>query len=496
MAYRVPNNEESEELLVAQHRALFPNRNIGARRSYHRRRAQWLAAALTELHSHQASAANDFMPDTATGSYAERWGRAFGTKRKGATPARRDDALRVRGDEGTTVPKGLELVHEPSGLRFQVDENEVIPVSGEVDVDVVAIDTGSRTRLTAGEILTIQAVPAGLLAPCELQLDLDVEGFDEEAESAFKRRYLDVAGEASAGGNNADYKRWLEAIEGIDVGYPYPSRAGRGTIDLVAIRVGRDRALSESELDAALVVLEDLAPSQVAAEGGSMRLLEVVPDEQDIELVIRPIGDEFEMDWSDEAAPIVATWTPATRVLTFTTDRPGTMAAGDRLCIHGVASEQTGEVLRIDSLIGDDGVKLEVAPEVAPVATDIVYAAGPLTETIREAIIAHMRGEIVYAGEDGPIPGAVADEELPDGTVGLKILAEPIGPANPDGRYGPWSGAIVQSVIEEFAIFCRGVRNATCLVPADDYEAEDFAFPDDAQIGLVVPGEVLVRRSW
>ncbi len=503
MAYRVPNLPESEELLVAAFRALFPGSNIGARRSYHRRRAQWLAAALTELHSHQTSAMDDFMPDTATGAGAERWGRTFGTTKKGATPARRDNVLRVRGDEGTAVPSGLELVHEATGLRFKIDENEIIPVSGEVDVDVVAIDTGSRTRLTAGEVLTIQEVPAGLQSECELQLDLDVEGFDEERESAFKRRYLDAAGEASAGGNNADYKRWLEAIEGIDVGYTYANRAGRGTVDIAALRVGRDRALSEGEIATALAILQQLAPTQVAADGGSLRMLEVVPDEQDVELAIRPTGDpEWAFDWSDPTPPIVDTWDPVTRILTFVDARPGSMGAGHRICIHGVASAQTGEILRIDSLIGANAVKLEAAPDVDPEATDIVYAAGPLTPIIRDAIIAHLRGDFVFGGDDGPIPGAVAEEDLANSTVDLKILADPIGPANPEGRYAgaTWSGGIVRAVIEEFAIYCRGVRNATCVVPAADYEAQDYTFTEfpenDARVGLIVPGEILVRREW
>jgi hypothetical protein len=52
MSYRIPTLIESEELLVAAFRSLFPDRNVGARRVYHRRRLQVLAMALTELHAH------------------------------------------------------------------------------------------------------------------------------------------------------------------------------------------------------------------------------------------------------------------------------------------------------------------------------------------------------------------------------------------------------------------------------------------------------------
>lgn len=497
MAYRSPDMTESEELLVAAFRALFKGTNIGARTSYHHRRAQWLAAALVELHAHQVSSEDDVMPDTATGAFAERWGRAFGTTKKPASPARGVDVGLVRGDEGTAVPSGLELVHEETGLRFTIDGGDTIPAEGELLVDIVAIDTGSRTRLEAGQVLKLQAVPDGLESDVELQAPLDVDGADQELEAAFKRRYLDVAGEASAGGNDADYKRWMEELVGVDVGYTYANRAGRGTVDVVAMRVGRDRALTESQLAVVLAALKLLAPTQVGADGGSLRVLTVVPDEQDVELAVKPTGDSaWAFDWLDQTPLEVDSWDDVTNTLTFTTDRPGTMAAGGRLCIHGVGSAQDGAPLRIDSLVGTDAVKLEDVPVDAPVAGDIVYAAGPLTALIRDAIIAHMRGELVYGDDDGPIAASVAEEERASGTVDLKILAEPIGPANPDGKYGTWSGGIVRGVIEELGIYCRGVRSAECVTPAADYEAQDYPFPNDDQIGLVVPGEVLVRRAW
>src|SRR5262245_33092203 len=104
MSYPIPKLTESEELLLAAFRSLFPDRNVGARRTYHRRRIQVLAMALTELHAHGESVQDDVMPDTATGPFAERWGGIAGTRRKGATPARKSDAYRVIGDPGADVP--------------------------------------------------------------------------------------------------------------------------------------------------------------------------------------------------------------------------------------------------------------------------------------------------------------------------------------------------------------------------------------------------------
>jgi hypothetical protein len=40
-----------------------------------------------------------------------------------------------------------------------------------------------------------------------------------------------------------------------------------------------------------------------------------------------------------------------------------------------------------------------------------------------------------------------------------------------------------------------GVRNVTIATPATDVEATDYDFPDDDQIGLIIPRRVLVRGS-
>lgn len=499
MSYPIPTLQEAEELLVAAFRAHFPDRNVGARRSYHRRRLQVLAMALTELHAHIASAMNDLMPDTATGTMAERWGKLVGTGKKAATPARKDDAFRVVGLETTPIVAGTTLFHPPTGLRFQITEDDVVPASGEVDVAIAGIDVGSKTRLEKGEILEFEEVPAGLEPRGELQKDLDEDGFDAEQESKFKRRYLDAFGEPSAGGNDADYRRWMNAMAGIAQSFVYPNRAGRGTLDVVALHTGElaERVLTQPEADAVVAALRLLGPSQVVAEGGSIRHLTVLPDTQRIEMLVEPIGQpQWEFDWVDQVAPVVQAWNAGTRVLTFVDDRPASMKAGDRMCIRGVASAQKGEVLVIEALVNADAVKLEAAPIVAPVATDIVYAGGPLTAIIRDALLAHVKGDDLYAGDDGPIPGEIAEESNVS-IFELRVLAEGLGPANPGGKYGDsWNGDLLRSLLQSIAQYPRGVRKANCLVPAADYIAADPKFPDDQSIGLIIAGEVLVRRSW
>jgi hypothetical protein len=135
---------------------------------------------------------------------------------------------------------------------------------------------------------------------------------------------------------------------------------------------------------------------------------------------------------------------------------------------------------------------------VAPVATDLIHSGGPLVSPIRNAIVAHLNGEIVYAGKGlTPVPASSAAPVDPNGPsiIGLDILADAIGPSNPLGVYGAWSGAILLSTLFRIATYKAGVRKVTIVSPVADYEPVDDAFPLDAQIHYVTPSAVIVRSA-
>jgi uncharacterized phage protein gp47/JayE len=491
MSYVVPTFTQSEEFLVSLFKFYFSDRNVGSRRSYHRYKLRVLSAAVTELHDHQASAQDDVMPDSAEGAFATRWGDIIGIERKGATAARKDAALRLRGTATSTADEGETLTHPESGQQFALGEDVTIPVAGFIDVDVVAISTGSATRLEAGEVLVFDATPAGFESEAELQEDIDEDGFDEEQDGAFKRRYLSAFAEPQAGGNQSDYVRWSLEVDGISTAFCYPNRAGIGSVDVVAFHTGNgsSRSLSDDEREELREYLAELAPSQIGGDGGSLRVLQTVEDPQDVEILIAT-DDDF--DW--EGSATVLTIDAPNRTIQFSAARPASMKAGDRLVLKAVASDVDGEVLVIESLSSTDSIILEDWPTEDPAATDIAYPAGPYTAKVRDAIIAHMNGEIVYADQEGPLPESVAAEQNTS-TVGLNILAEGIGPANPDREFGPWSGSLVRAVLDKLATYTRGVSNASVTTPAADYDAEDPAFPDDEAIDYISPGNVLVRGA-
>lgn len=493
MAFKIPTFAEARDFLIALGQALFPDRNYGNARSYHARRAAFIAGAMTQLHAHIVSAAADAMPDSASDDGPiDRWGGIYGVTRKSATPARGSAILRVRGTPATSVAADEELSHPSSGLLFKIAATTTIGAGGYVDADIVAIDTGSATRLDAGQTLEFTSTPVGLETSASLQRSLTDDGLDAEAFGAYRSRVLAAISEPTAGGTQADYAAWMLELAGVSRAYAYGGRAGLGTVDLVGLHAGSgsDRELSPSENAALLAHVRELAPIQVAGAGGPLRTLDVVIQTVNVEIKVEPSGESaYAFDWIGSA--VVLSWTPATRVLQFTAARPATMKAGHRIVLSGIASAQDGAELTIEALTSTDSVILSAAPAAAPAATDAVYSGGPLVSPIRNAIVAHMNGETVYAGRNR-VP--LAESSL-ESTVRLEVLAEGIGPANPANAYGTWQGGLLLRVLGTIVQYKRGVRNHVIVSPVADVEGTNYTGLLDYQIGLIAPGAVLVRSA-
>jgi uncharacterized phage protein gp47/JayE len=519
MPFKIPNMEETRDFLVAMGKALFPFANIGSRRSWHGRKTTYHAGAITQLHAHADSAQRDAHPLTAgDGPPIAAWGDAAGVPRKGATPAHRAAAGRVRGTGGTAATSGLQMRHEASGLIFEIQNSAVIPgapgVDGFVDCDIIASESsgsvGSVTRLDAGETLNFLSTPPGLQTAVVLQLALDQDGFDSEGFGSYRGRVLAAFGQPTSGGNQSDFVKWaLASLNTIAAAFDYPNRAGRGTTDVAVFYSGSgaSRAVSVADRAAVLAYIQTQAPFQVAGPnlGGvaPLRVIATIADPQNVEIRIEIDGQAaFLFDWDDSALFTVSAWQPGgvTNKLQFSAALPSSLRAGHRLILVGVATAQDGREYTIDSIAGSDSVILVETPPVAPAATDKIFSGGPVVTPIRSAIVAHLDGQIVYAGRGlTPLPASTAESQGVS-IVNLDILAQGIGPANPAGKYnnpaGPsWSGGIIRASLFSIAKYQQGVRNVTIVTPASDYEATDDAFPNDSQIHYITPGAVVVRKA-
>ncbi|HSN26198.1 MAG TPA: baseplate J/gp47 family protein [Kofleriaceae bacterium] len=508
MAYKVPSLEEMLGFLVALFKGLLPDRNIGSRFTPAWKFVKTIAGAATDVHANVATAVKDVMPTTAAGAALDEhlfiWAPGGSKLRKGATPSRKSSAGRVRGTAGATTAVGDQLIHRSSGLLFQINSPGTIPASPTyVDVDILAISTGAATRLKKGEVLEYLSAPANIQSKVELQKDLDEDGYDQEQDGAARNRLLLALGTPSSGGNQNDYVGWALAQSGISAAFCYPNRAGLGTIDIAALHsgTGTARKLNAGEILALQAAIAQLAPAQVGGPGGSLRVLTTLEETANIELTITPDGSpQYAMDWDDSSAPTVLSWNATTRALQLSAARPSTMQAGHRICLKGVASQQDSAPVVIESLSGTDTLILQTVPkkpdgtDATPASTDIVYAGGPLTATIRDAILAHLNGDVLYAGPSGPLPGAVA-ASTGVSTAQLQLLAAGLGTSNPGGLYGTWQGTLTRATLAKIAMYTSGVRNQAVTTPAADQDSTDYAYPLDGQIGFLIPGYVLVRKG-
>lgn len=513
MTFPNPSPEEMRELIVALGHALFPDQNFGSRFSYHGKQATFFSGATSQLHFHTLSAESDLHPLTAgDGKPINDWGSALGLPRKAATSARKSSAGRIRGLGGSTINPGTQLRHEQTGLLFQISNGSIITLPGIVgadsffDADIAGIDTGTQTRLDKGQVLVfVGGPPSGCQSKVVLQLNLDEDGFDDEQFGAYRARVLEIMSSTPSGGSAGDFERWAkQSLASVVQAYAYPNRAGLGTIDIAAFHsgTGSARSLTLAERDAVKAFIQTLAPFQVAGVGGPLRILSTTASPTQVKMRVSTNGiPAFRFDFTGQL--IVLSYNATTRELRFTTPLPTALRAGHRIIIEGVVggsgqTAQDGRQYKIEVLSGADRVILEKSPPTNPAANDIVWPGGPLVDRVRDAVRGHLNGETVFAGRGGvPIPASAAAPLDPDGPslVGLDELAQGIGPANPDGRFGKWTGDILHSTLFGIAKFTAGVRNVFIDVPSADLELADFEVPNDASVPFITPSVVIVREE-
>jgi uncharacterized phage protein gp47/JayE len=460
MPITIPTLDATHDRIIEDYRGYFPDDDI-SNLSDNWKRTRVLAGAVWSLLYNVDVVQDDLMPDTAAGDFLDRIGVVYGVTRLGATPARKSDALRITGTNGSTVTVGEQLTHT-SGLIFQVNENATIPGALFVDVDVIGVSTGEQTKLQAGEILTFGSPPSGIDATAELQLDLDEDGTDQESDGAYRVRILNQIAQPSMGGNANDYRQWAIGETGIASAYVYPLRRGRGSVDLAALHAGRGsvRLLTSQEITDLEEAIDLLRP--VAME--MFRVLEVTSQEQDIDVQIKELPG-YLWDWDESGGPYqVVAWTAATRLITMSPDRPDDMRAGDRIVLRTAVTNGTGQQYTVEAIgPASNQFSLTETPVPAPASPDVIHSGGDLTDTVRNAILAFM---------------------------------DALGPAIGTTGVGDWIDEIEPEHLLAIALQQTGVRNGNVVKPATTVTPDDPAFPNDDEIEVLIPGEVVVRRLF
>lgn len=457
----VPDLAELTARVVDDWRARASDDDLSRHKGNYKLASMRAAAAWQIMHAVK-TAESGLMADTAAGDDLDRLGATYGVTRKGATPARKANALRVTGTAASTVAIGDQLT-SAGGLTFQVNENATIPAAGFVDVDVIGVSVGSATRLQTGEVLTFTAAPAGINDEAELQLDLDEDGEDQESQGAYRTRILDQIQQPGMGGNANDYRRWALEVDGIASAYPYPIRRGLGTVDVAALHVGRGsvRLLTTQERDDLKAYIDDVRPVAMLA----FRVIEVTALATNVEVTVDGLPG-YGWDWDDTGGSLeVASWEPggAERTLRLTADRPADIKVGSRIIIKDAAGVGTGEQFAVEDLPATlTDLVLAKAPATSPVSPDEVHAGGDLVDPVRDGILAFMDG---------------------------------LGPAIGSAGLGDWIDELEPEHLLAIALQTTGVRTGVTVAPSATVTPDDPAWPLDTTVELITPQRVIVRRK-
>lgn len=183
------------------------------------------AAELAQMYIELDINYNLSFADTASGEELTRRTAEFGVNRQPATKAIRRGEFYAAND----VPMDI-----PIGSRFSIESVNFVAVE-QISTGVYRMEcetAGAIGNQYFGALLPIQVING--LVRAELT-DVLVPGEDEESDEALRQRYYEAVNEPAFGGNVADYKQKITAIDGVGAVKVFPAWQGGGTVKCTII---------------------------------------------------------------------------------------------------------------------------------------------------------------------------------------------------------------------------------------------------------------------
>lgn len=186
---------------------------------------------------------------TAVGEDLDNWSVIANVERYPASPAVRLGVFNLN-----TIPIGARFSTIDGGesVNFEATK-QVGPGQYELTCETPGVSGNSYT----GPILPITAIPG--LTSAEIT-DILVPGDDTETDDALRERIISALRERPFGGNVADYKRVVRAIDGVGDLQVYPTWDGGGTVKLSII--GADWMPASPQLVNTVQLTVDPPPNQ------------------------------------------------------------------------------------------------------------------------------------------------------------------------------------------------------------------------------------------
>lgn len=223
-----------------------------------------LGMVVTSLDKLVADRSRQTLALTATGTGLDTVGQNFGVTRTAATSA--EVNVTITGTNGAVALVSRAWVCTANNLQYYPDQAYTIS-GGSVVATLVCATPGEAGNTVSGDEF-ILSIPTSGITPSAAWQSVDTAGVDQESDSAYRNRILNVIRTVGGGGNSADYREWGEAVAGVSRVFPYTgisdSTHGSRDIYVEADTAGRvaDSTLQDA-VEAAILVDPDTGLSRV-----------------------------------------------------------------------------------------------------------------------------------------------------------------------------------------------------------------------------------------
>lgn len=209
-----------------------PNPNVGPNSDYYGI-ATALGNELAVIGANGIITADQLCPDTASGTFLDRWLAAVGLSRNAATNSFGQVTIALS-TSTTNIVAGAQLF-DSAGLRYQVTVSGTYANGGQVPVS--SIDTGAATNHANGDVLTWVTAPAYSAPTVTVGIPNGTDGLeggnDSEAnnDEPPRARLLARLQNPPKGGNSSDIAGWASAsTPDVQSCYVYPAFLGPATV--------------------------------------------------------------------------------------------------------------------------------------------------------------------------------------------------------------------------------------------------------------------------
>ena len=176
-------------------------------------------------------------PMWAYGEWLDLHAAEVGLTRKAANPA--SGYVEVTGTPGTTIPAGFIFAVPATGgtaaIEYAVVSDTDIDVGGTASVLVKAVEPGTKGNVAANSIVIMKTPMKGITGITNP--DPMTGGTETESDDDLWQRIDDAnagAGESFVG-NDSDYKRWAEEVDGVGTALVVPEWQGPGTVKIILL---------------------------------------------------------------------------------------------------------------------------------------------------------------------------------------------------------------------------------------------------------------------